>query len=79
MRGAEHLAMLLPTLAPMHWRLPKGGQPSGWQPYFSPKSLGYLCWALSAKEERITIALSCLSYSLFSLFSKAASISPCYL
>ena len=58
-------------------RFSKGGQPSGLQPYFSPQAVGYLCRAASTTEERITVAVCCLCYSLFLRVSEAASISPC--
>ena len=38
-RGAEDLGLLPPTVAPVHWRLSKGGQPSGSQPYFNPQAV----------------------------------------
>ena len=74
-RGTEDLALLPPTLAPLHCRLSKGGQPSRSQPYFSPQAMGYLCWAASTKEEWIAVALCYLSSSLFLWVSEAASIS----
>ena len=49
--GAEDLRLLPPTMAPVHWRLSKGGQPSGSQLYFSPRAMGHLCRAASTKEE----------------------------
>ena len=59
--GAEDQGMLRPAVAPMHWRLSKGRQPCGSQPYFGPYSLCFLCRAVSDKEEHITVALCFLS------------------
>ena len=75
--GAELTrAPLLPTTLTIHWRLAKGGQSSGRQPYFSPPTLAFLCQAAHTREQHIALELGCLSYTLWLRVSEAATIAP---
>ena len=73
-RGVEDLGLLPPTTLPIHWRLAKGGQSSGRQPYFSPPAPALFCQAAHTREQRIAGGLGCLSYTLWLRVSEAGTI-----